>query len=290
MDNSTKVQIVSQLKEYVITAGSMGKAAVSLGISKATVSNLVAGKWEKMSEGLFRTVESKTATPEFRGWQHAETKTYTVFTETFRDAQINQKVHIVTNFPGSGKTYTVERYKTLNEEVFFVKCTRLTTSRDFLTMLAKSMGLSNLEYGLSKMFDQIVTALRKMDNPLILVDEIEKTKGHDIFMLFIDLYNEVYRTAGIVLLGTPELEKRIKNRMDRIVGYNEVYSRGGGKVIAVVKTSKNDAKLVCKANGITDDERLMEIANDSQTDSGNYDLRRVEKLVHSDRLINQEGK
>jgi DNA transposition AAA+ family ATPase len=284
MNQNSKEQIAEQLKDFVGKKGGLNKASKILNISSATVSNMLAGKWEKISAEMWRGVETQLTKPADKGVKHAETEPFKVFSYFFNDAKKFGSVHAIASHPGSGKTYTLDYFKDNYSNVFYVKCLSFTSPRDFLTDLAKVMGLQVTSFRLSDLLRQISKALSKLENPLILIDEIEKTEGHKIFMLFIDLFNANYRKVGLVVLGTPGLIARINRFLDRRIGYNEFFSRVGGKVIIVPSPNQNDALLVAKVNGITDDETAYSIANDSETDLGYYDLRRVEKLIHSNKL------
>lgn len=283
MDNSTKQQIVDQLIKE-ITKTSLNKVAARIGVSSASLSNMRAGKWNKMSDELFRTVQNQLNVPADDDRGHADTRTYTACVKVFDNAKDYANVVAAVAKAGSGKTYSLDRYKSKNSEVFTVKCMRSTTERDFLADLGRSLGITR-GYRVPDLMREVTIALKKCASPLIIIDEIEKTKGHDIFMLFIDLYNQLTHIAGIVLLGTPNLKKRIEhfNQAGRM-GYDEVYSRIGGNVIELPSANVNDAKAICKVNHIIDVELVNGIANESLTDQGNNDLRRVDRKIHAIKL------
>lgn len=284
MDNATKQHIVNQLSKLVKAQG-LNKTAKQLSVSSATLSNMTHGKWEKMSDELFRGIETQLTTPADKGSVHVETRPFKVYSKLFNTAIKASESMMLVSQPGSGKTYTLDYYRSHFNNVYYVKCLRFTTPRDFISDLARSMGLALTSYHLSEQFRKIVSELKKKENPLILIDEIEKSKGDDIFMLFVDLYNELNGKAGIILLGTPNLSIRLERLIERgKIGYNEVLSRVGGNIIAVPSANYNDALAIVLANGITDPDTASGIANDCDTKAGYYDLRRVDRKILAERL------
>lgn len=284
MDNATKQHIVNQLSKLVKAQG-LNKTAKQLSVSSATLSNMTHGKWEKMSDDLFRGLEAQLTTPADKGSVHVETRPFKTYSRLFNLAISHGQSMMLVSQPGSGKTYTLDYYRNNFKNVFYVKCLGYTTPRDFQQDLARSMGISLNSYRLSEQLRKIVSELKKKENPLILIDEIEKIKGADILMLFIDLYNEVKGSAGIILLGTPNLLTRVEKLTEHgKIGYNEVLSRVGGNIIVVPSANYNDALSIVLANGITDPDKASGIANDCDTKAGYYDLRRVDRKILAEKL------
>ncbi len=76
MTKDERTQIAARLKDYCVQKGSQNKAANSMnGVSSATVSKVLAGDWETISDEMWRTIASQTG-HETRGWQIAETRAY----------------------------------------------------------------------------------------------------------------------------------------------------------------------------------------------------------------------
>ncbi len=76
MTQEQKQQISDQLRAYVEQKGSGNKAAASMnGVSSATISKVLAGKWETISEDMWRSIAAQTG-HKAEGWQLVPTRAY----------------------------------------------------------------------------------------------------------------------------------------------------------------------------------------------------------------------
>ena len=277
MENSTKQQIVEQLTKYVAKIGSANKASKALGVSGATVSNMINGKWESISDDIFRSVEKQTKEDK-TGWVTVQTKEYKLLSNILNDAKENANVYGICADPGYGKTY-VTRLFTEQQNVFMVCCNEYYNRKTFLADLLNGMGKDSGGFTVAEMMFSVTTQINKLENPVIVLDEADKLSDQVLYF-FISLYNILQDKCGIILIATDHLEKRIlKGVSNNKKGYKEIYSRLGRKFIHMPKMSKQSVLAIINANGITDDESVAAIYNDSEND-----LRRVKRLVHAKKL------
>lgn len=107
--NKEKEQITGRLRMYVSKFASQNKAVASMkGTSAGTVSNILNGKWENISEDMWRKVSDQVGTVggNDEGWQIVETHAFHDITLAMRDAQNDKNVTWVVGEAGSGKTTT----------------------------------------------------------------------------------------------------------------------------------------------------------------------------------------
>lgn len=98
---------------------SQTKAAGSLkGVSVGTVSNILNGRFENISDEMFRNVASQVGGMGTPGWQIVETGAYQEITEVLSDAQRWRSVRWVTGEAGCGKSTTARVYLQDHKEVF----------------------------------------------------------------------------------------------------------------------------------------------------------------------------
>jgi DNA transposition AAA+ family ATPase len=289
IDNSTKKQIVEHLNKYCSNAGSANKAANQLGISNATISNMQSCKWEAIAEDMWRKMSKALGFKLDEQWRHADTVPFQVFTGLFDDARLHANVYGIVCQPGSGKTYTMDKYRKTNPNIWYVKCQRHTAETTFLHELLKSIGRNNSERRISVLLKMLENLVDKNESPLIIIDEIEKVKNDTLFLI-IDLYNLLHNKCGLVLIGTPNLKQRIEKGLTHgHMCYNELYSRLGGRFIEVPAPTDKDGAAVIRANGFTEQLEINTILNDSHVnDERSIDLRRVERLVHKEKLLKGE--
>jgi hypothetical protein len=98
--------------------------------------------------------------------------------------------------------------------------------------------------------------------------------------MFVDLENKLHGKCGLVFIATPYLRKRIETGVSRNKrGFAELYSRM--KKICWDLTPakpefKKDVTIICKANGISNDQVITEMFNKCE-----YDLRVLTDLINA---------
>ena len=103
MQKDQKQQICDQRLSVCDQKGSQNKAANSMnGVSSATISKILAGSWETISDEMWRTVAAQTG-GKVEGWQVVSTQAYDRMTFTLTNAQADALVLAVTGEAGSGK-------------------------------------------------------------------------------------------------------------------------------------------------------------------------------------------
>ena len=274
MQNEQKQQIADQLRAYCEQKGSQNKAANSLnGVSSATISKVLSGQWETIADEMWRTISAQTGAKS-EGWQVVSTRAYDVMTFTLDNAQTDSLVLAVTGEAGSGKTEAIKNYTAGHTNAYHLVCSEYWNRRTFMGKLLKCMGVGVSGTTVSEMMDDIVDTLKRKDAPLIVLDEADKLTDQVLYF-FISLYNQLEGHCGIILTATSFLKKRIERgvRLNR-KGYAEIYSRIGGKFVALPLLNSEDIAAVCVANGVSDAKSINSIIDEAEGD-----LRRVKRSV-----------
>lgn len=270
-----KEEIVAQLRSYVARKGSQKKAANSLdGVSSATINKMLNGTdWETISEEMWRSVAQQTRTKS-EGWQLADTSVHREMTMLLTRAQQDALVAGVIGAAGSGKTETCREYADEHRNVYHITCGEHWNRRTFVSKVLKSMGANVAGYTINDMMEEVVDALSRADNPLLILDEADKLSDQVLYF-FITLYNQLEGRCGIVLCGTQYLKARIIRgvRLGK-KGFEEILSRLGRRFFELAEIGEEDIALVCVANGIESDAKIRKITKESESD-----LRRVKRSV-----------
>lgn len=270
-----KEEIVAQLRSYVERKGSQKKAANSLdGVSSATINKMLNGTdWETISEEMWRSVAQQTRTKS-EGWQLADTSVHREMTMLLSRAQEDALVAGVIGAAGSGKTETCREYADEHRNVYHITCGEHWNRRTFVSKVLKSMGANVAGYTINDMMEEVVDALSRADNPLLILDEADKLSDQVLYF-FITLYNQLEGRCGIVLCGTQYLKARIIRgvRLGK-KGFEEILSRLGRRFFELAEIGEEDIALVCVANGIESDAKIRKITKESESD-----LRRVKRSV-----------
>nr|DAR99256.1 MAG TPA: AAA domain protein [Caudoviricetes sp.] len=274
--NEEKEMIRVRLGEYCEMKGSQKRAATSLvGVSPATVTQIVTGKWELINEKMWRSIAAQIGVKQTR-WNIVETRNYRALSDIFADAQENALVLAVCGEAGTGKSLTAAHYGAENPNVYVLACSEYWNRKTFLRELLRVMGKNPAGDTVGDMVDDVVMALKRRENPLIILDEADKLSDQVMFF-FITFYNKLEDYCGIVLMATDYLEKKVRRglRLNK-KGYKEIYSRIGRRFMAIPGLNETDISDVCRANGV---EGLREIETVKKDCEG--DLRRVKRKCHA---------
>ena len=281
MTNNEKQLIADKLRAYVAKYASQNKAVASMkGTSAGTVSNILNGKWENISEDMWRKVSDqvKSVGDKDGGWQIVETQAFHDITLALRDAQDYKNVTWVVGEAGSGKTTTARIFGEENKEVFYILCSEDLHKGDFVREIATKMGIRTDGYTVRELWMTIQDELIQMDAPLLVFDEADKLI-ESVFQYFISLYNKIEDKCGVVFLSTDYIKTRISRGLRcKKRGYKEFYSRIGRKYFELEDTTPQDVFAICSANGLTDRKDIEDVI--TEADGCEFDLRRVKKSIH----------
>ena len=274
MKKTEKQAIAEKLQAYVESKESQNKAAKTLkGVSPATVSQVLNGNWELISEDMWRTIATQIGY-DARKWAVVQTEGYNEMYEVLSDAQENALVFAVIGDAGCGKSQAIKVYGERNRNTLVLSCSEYWNRKQFLVELLRSLGVDAAGCTVVDMMTDAVHQLKRRDGVLLVLDEADKLSDQ-ILYFFITLYNQLEDHIGIVLCATQHLEKRItKGVRNNRKGYREIYSRIARKFVQMPVVNASDIAAVCMANGITDKKTINEIVDDSDCD-----LRRVKRLV-----------
>lgn len=277
MTEVEKRQIAEQLKKFSERVGGQNKAARMLdGVSTATVSKILTGKWETIGDEMWRGIAAKIGgtTDE---WHIVTTEAFLRMQFIMQNAKDGSQVMGVTGFAGGGKSEAIKHFATTTKNVYHLMCSEYWNRPTFIQQLMKAMGL---RYGGTQadQMEEIIEELKCADHPLIILDEADKLRDQVLYF-FITLYNELEGSCGIILCATDYLRKRIERGL-RISkkGYEEIYSRLGRKFIQLQVINDEDIRRVCIGNGVTDPDVIEAITKEADSD-----LRRVKRAIWATR-------
>lgn len=281
MEQIKKKQIANALQAYSERYESQNKAAVAVGVSSATVSQIINGNWALIKDDMWRTVASAIGFKSEK-WEAVQTTDYQIMTMILSDTKENSLVMAITGNAGSGKTFACKQFAESNKQVYMLCCNEFWNRKTFLQELSQAIGFNYNGMSTSNMVYTIVSRLKRQSNPLIILDEADKLTDQLLYF-FITLYNQLEDECGIILTATDYLEKRLlKGIRLQKKGYNEIWSRIGRKCIPLRGVNSADVVKICEANGITASKDIDAVIDDCDSD-----LRRVRRKVHAITKKNQ---
>lgn len=273
MNTEQKNEIKQLLIAFIEKHGSQNKAAKSINVSAATISQIINDNWESISPEMWRTIGSKVGFIN-NEWIYVETKNFQTIKAILQYSQNESNVIAFVSEAGSGKSAACKSYVSSTKNAFRICCDDFWNKKFFLESLLQELGRDNSGLNVPEMMSEVVKTLKAMDHPLIILDEADKLTD-SVLYFFITLYNKLEDHCGIVICATDHLEKRIKRGLKlNKKGYKEIFSRVARKFIPIGSVLQSDVIQICLANGISDSKQHREIFIDSEGD-----LRRVKQKI-----------
>lgn len=253
---SEKEEIRLAIIEYKEAKGiSQNALALQInGVSSAILSHIGAGKFDGISDEIFRKIKNKLSEITRVGLFNT-----TAFDTGLRVCKSAQENHFMLGLiaeAGTGKTTLLTSYS-MRKNVFYLEYNHTMKPRQFYVCLLREMGI-DFESNLYEMLNMIADELNSMENPLIIIDEAGKMVPAMILSLHV-LRNKTMKGCGILLAGVPSFRENLKKFARKgKEGYAEFLSRiGQWQELDIL--SRIEIKAICEANGITDAETLKEM-------------------------------
>lgn len=285
MTTKEKDGIRSMLAEYVRRYPSQNRAAASLnGVSAPTVSAIINGKYDLISDDMWRNIAAQIApTSKNRDWQIVETAPFQEIQIALSDAQEYKKVRWVVGDAGCGKTTGANYYARYNREVFVVLCDEDMRKSDFVREIARKVGFKSAGMRIRDILDTAIDMISKHDNPLLIFDEGDKLNDN-VFHYFINIYNRLEGHCGIVFMSTSYIQNRIERGVNaNKKGYNEIYSRIGRRFFELEPVGGQDVIAICRANGLEEVAAINKVIKACEKED--YDLRCVRGAIHTEKRV-----
>lgn len=249
---------------------SQNKVGNKAGVSVATISNMINGKWTLITDEMWRKVMIKLRIE--LHWQTAQTANFNYIYRHLVKAKEQSISFGVADKAGAGKSEAYRFFAQSTPNVIYVECMTFWKTKSFARALVSACGLDDAgttEELIERFIDHVAT----LDSPMLILDQADKLKDPSLD-LYIDFFNSLANCA-FVISGTPALEKRYKRgvQSDR-TGYHETWSRLGKKWLKLKRATLDDIRAICHANGLQDEEEIHAIYESCEDD-----MRRVRKDV-----------
>ncbi len=279
-----KEAIKNKLAKYCERYDSQAKAANSLkDVSSATVSQILNGNWEQIKNTMWLNIAGQIGYTS-REWVVVETSNFKFLNQLLTDAKEEALVLAVIDGAGTGKSQTADVFIERNKRTYRLECNEYWNRKQFLQELLLTIGKDNSGFNVHELMYEIVKTLKQQDQPLLILDEIDKVSDQ-VLQFLITFYNQLEDYCGIVLSATDHFEKRIKRGLKlNKKGYKEVYSRIGRKFIHLPGVNSTDVAQICMANGVTEKQDIKDIIEDCE-----FDIRRVKRKVFAIKKSNQRN-
>ncbi|MBL4830692.1 MAG: ATP-binding protein [Aliivibrio sp.] len=262
-------------RKMVVMELSGNQAAKQIGVSPATVSNMLLSIYEeyksaKISDTMWRKVAAWAGYG--LTWRSVDLPGYKRVMDICRHAQNKGISKAIADEPGSGKTWALTTYASCNVNCYFIACKEHWTVKNFIEKLMQAIGMQVFPGTITEKVDAVVDFLNSKQSPLLIVDEADKLRDRALIIVK-TLYDEA--RTGIVLAGTPYFEIRIlRGCRSNKMGYKEIFSRVGGEFYHLGAIGTDEVFQICLANDIHEEKVIRAIAREARGD-----LRRVKSAI-----------
>ncbi len=274
MTNEQKKQVRDALIRYTSTFSTQMLAAESLeGVSASTISQVRNNNWELLSERLWHHIARQVGF--YCGeWQPADTGAYLLLRILFSDAQHYAMAYGIAIGTGLGKTFTAGHYTRENDNTYYLAGNDEYNRKSFIGALLNSAGME-AKATVPAMMQQFSDYLSDKEEPLLIIDDAHKLKDRVLHLVVI-LANSLAGKAGVVIMGGSELRMRIVDGVRlKKVGYDDIYKSIGRRFITLGALGPKDVELVCRANGIHDEDTIRYVNEECDND-----LHKATKIIH----------
>ena len=279
METSRKQEIRERLEAYVRRYPSQNKAVNSLkGTSAGTVSSVLNGKWDQISDDMWMKLSSQLAASS--EWHLCRTAAFDSLMLYMEDAKEESNVMWVTGPAGIGKSTAADVFCRDHRDVYMLTCSEDMHKSDFIRELASKVGVRSTGMTVRETLAAVICELVKKDRPLLIFDEGDKLTD-TVLYYYISLYNALEDKCGMIFLSTNYIQERMRQGLARgKKGYDEIDSRICRRFVPLDLVSASEVEAICTANGLTDRAAVKTVKAEAAS-CGN-DLRRVKKSVHKE--------
>lgn len=301
---------MQHVQDWVTRLGSQSKVADKIGVSVASLSLWLNGKYGADTSKMDAKIAASLGYQE-DGWQVVTSiANYRKIEFVVRSCKQESMWMAISNKAGSGKTQTLEHLfnRDLSGSVIFIQAEEWNARQFLLELAERTCGVPRRTYTdiptLLKLITEYLNRLAA-DHPLLIIDEADKLRPAALRKL-IPIYNRTEHRLGCVLAGTENLHKEIARGVrNNLKGYDEIDSRLGRTFIDLPGATEQEARDICLANRLDDEaagrawnevEKSKKITKVKSRNDGAVreksvficeDLRRLMRLIKKEQLANR---
>lgn len=261
-------RIVSAIAEQRKNYESDGKHATAIGISDTAYSFIKSGQWSKIAERNWLRIAREIGVQlDGESWKAAKTATYIYITAQLEACQRGHINKAFCDMPDIGKTFTATLYAQSHKNVALIDCSVYRTRTRLIRRIARQLGIA-AEGSYYKVRDNMVEALKTLQDPLVILDEAGDI-SMDALRELKGLINETGDACAWYFMGADGFRNLYERsiRCERL-GFAEMFSRMGGEFCNLT----NNKEIA----GSADEFKRQQVAAVAALNFGKEDYRRAE--------------
>ncbi len=218
--------IIIETKAYLVRKGMSQEAlAKKIDYSSTALSQVLSGQYAGNPDPILKKLAHEIGLSSTK-WEILSTNNFQSIMNTCTEAQEDSFMMGVYGATGWGKTTTLAHYCSTTRNAYYVLGTMLMKPKDLILAIQKQIG--DDEPGtLSERIDSIVEKLSRMQNPLLVIEDMGKLDQHPkCFGIVQLLFDRLKGRCGFVIAGTHRLPTFIRKMADKdVLGFREFARR-----------------------------------------------------------------
>lgn len=220
--NELEYSVKELITEYIsLKKVSQNKMAELLNINNGTLSKIMNGKFDSISNEMFLKIKSFFKQ---KSWILINTRNFVAIQEQCKKAREQRQMIGIIGYTGAGKTTALYNYYTQHPETYFVTCRRSMRTKQLLVEILKALGINYIASDY-EMCCLIIDTLNKKNNALLILDEASKLNPTALMYLQ-DIWDGIESNSGIIIAGVEYLYTHLKRDAEKgKIGVPEFFGR-----------------------------------------------------------------
>lgn len=257
MTNVQKQSVKDAILLYCSTKEiSKRELATRIGVSAATISNILNDKWESIDDKLWMLVWNYVNPEHLDGI--IETTDFKSVYQLCKSTRVNKWMSGLTGDTGLGKTTALTVVAKM-KNVYYYYIDGTVTPKIFLKGLLQEMGVQ-FEGSLNDMLSRAADELNTQQEPLLILDECAKLSDKMMLILH-SLRDKTMLNCGLVLAGMPDFKNRLMKYANKgTTGYAE-FLRRVNIWQELSGLTPREIQLILEQHGISDKDEQKSFRN-----------------------------
>jgi DNA transposition AAA+ family ATPase len=250
-----KDEIAQSIRNYCEAKGlSQNELSAQTKLSSATISKILNGKWDDISDAVWRKLQIATSDGQVEVFYNTANHT-----EIKKLCDLTRKKKLMvglTGDTGMGKTTSLKKLSR-SRNTYYLSYNKTMKAKQFFANLLSELGVQ-FEGSVYDMVNRLADELNGKSNPLLIIDEAGKITNNVMLDMHV-LRDKTNNNCGIVLAGMPYFKTNlIKNSNKQKEGYAEFFRRIQ-LWHELEGLSKDEILFICEQHGIEDKDVLKEL-------------------------------